>query len=59
MKILNLKLNFTETCSLVSDWQDGNIGSDNALVPIRRQAIIWSNIDFLTGAYIRRSASTG
>ena len=41
-KILNLKLNFTETCSLESDWQDGNIGSDNALVPIRRQAIIWS-----------------
>ena len=38
-----LKLNFTEICSLGCNWQYGGIGSDNGLVQIRQQDIIWSN----------------
>ena len=36
-------MNFVEICSLVSNWQYGGIGSDNGLVLIRRQAIIWTD----------------
>ena len=41
---LFFKWNFTEICSLWSNWQYGCIGSDNGLVPNRWQAIIWSNV---------------
>ena len=33
----------TEICSLGCNWQYVSIGSDNGLVPNRRQAIIWTN----------------
>ena len=42
--ILNLKYDFTGTCSLGSNWQYGNISSYNGLAPNRRQAISWSNV---------------
>ena len=34
---------FIEVCSKGSNQQYSSIGSDNGLVPIRRQAIIWTN----------------
>ena len=33
------------------------IGSDDGLVPSRRQAIIWANEDQFIGAYMRHSAA--
>ena len=51
MKLLNLKKNFTEMCSLWSNWQYGSIGS-----PSRRETIIWSNVGML---YWRIHASPG
>ena len=33
------------------------IGSDNGLVPVRQQAIVWTNDGWLTDAYIQHSAS--
>ena len=36
-------LNVAEVCSQWSNLQYDNIGSDNGLVPARRQAIIWIN----------------
>ena len=48
---------FTEVCSQGSNWQYSSIGSDNGLAPTRRQAIIWTNTGFFTGAYMRHSAS--
>ena len=56
-KLLNLKQNFTEICSLGCNWQYGSIGSDNGLAPNRRQAMIWSNVGvlcLLTHAYVTR-----
>ena len=44
-KYLNYKQNFIEICSFGSDWQYEGIGSDNSLVPSRRQAIAWTNVD--------------
>ena len=38
------KKNFIEICFLGCNWQYDSIGSDNGLVPNRRQAIIWSNV---------------
>ena len=46
-KLLNFKWNFTEACSLGSNWQYGSIGSENGLAPNRRQTIIWSNFGML------------
>ena len=43
MKILYFDYNFTEVYSKGSSWKYINIGSDNGLVPNRRQAIIWTN----------------
>ena len=40
---MNFEWNFIEICPLVSTHQCDSIGSDNGLVPIRRQAIIWTN----------------
>ena len=34
-----------------------HIGSDNVLVPARRQAIIWTNDGYFIDAYMRHSAS--
>ena len=40
---MNFKWNFTEICSLGSNWQYGSIASDKSWqVPKRRQAIIWT-----------------
>ena len=33
------------------------IGSDNGLAPARRQAIIWTNVGYITDGYMRHSAS--
>ena len=46
-KLLYFKQSCTELCSFGSNWQYGNIGSDNALAPNRRQAIIWTNVGML------------
>ena len=46
-KLLNFKSNFTEICSLGSNWQYGTIGSDNGLAPNRQQVIIWANVGML------------
>ena len=43
-KLLNLKYNCIEICSLRSNGQYSSIGSDNGLALIRRQAIIYSNV---------------
>ena len=32
-------------------------GSDNGLAPSRRQAIIWTNDDYFTDAYMRHTVS--
>ena len=37
--------NFSEVCSLESNFQLPNNGLDNGLAPNRRQAIIWTNVD--------------
>ena len=42
-KILCFDWNFTEVCSLGSNWQCTSIGLDNGLAPNRRQVIIWTN----------------
>ena len=39
-----------------SNWQYSIIVSDNGLAPARRQAIIWTNGDYFTDAYMRHSA---
>ena len=45
-KPLNFIQNFTEICSWGPNCQYGSIGSDNGLVPMRQQAIIWTNDGF-------------
>ena len=42
-KLLYFDSNFTEVCSLGFKSQWAIIGSDNGLVPTRRQAFIWAN----------------
>ena len=42
MKISYFDYNFTEICSIGSNWQP-SIGLNNGLTPNRRQAIIWTN----------------
>ena len=37
--------NFTEVCSLGSNWRQPSIGLDNGLAPNRRQEIIWKTAD--------------
>ena len=56
-KCIDFDYDFTEMYSQESNWQYSNIGSDNGLAPTRRQAIIWTNDDKFTDAYMRRSAS--
>ena len=43
---------------LGSNWQYGNTGSNNGLAPTKPQAIIWTNDDYFTVAYVRHSALT-
>ena len=40
-----------------SNQQYASIVSDNGLAPTRRQAIIWTNDDYITDTYMRHSAS--
>ena len=54
---IDLDKYFTEIYSQMSNLQYSNIGSDNGLVPTRQQAIIWTNDDYFTDAYMRHSAS--
>ena len=56
MNPFEFQINFTEICSLGSNWQYGSIGSDHGLVPSMRQAIIWTNGGML---YWRIYASLG
>ena len=42
-KYMNFDWNFAEACVKGSNQQYSSIGSDNGLVPTRRQAIIWIN----------------
>ena len=48
---------FNEVCSQWSNQQYPSIGSDNGLVPAKRQAIIWTNGGEFADAYMRPSAS--
>ena len=43
--VLYFDSNFTEVCSLGSNWQQPSIGLDHGLALNRRQAIIWTNAD--------------
>ena len=52
MKMYKFRLRFQG-----SNWQHSSICSDNGLVPVRRQAIIWTNDDEFTVAYMPHSAS--
>ena len=56
-KYTNFAQNVTEVCSSGTNLPYSSIGSDNVLVPTRRQAIIWTNDGWLTDAYMRHSAS--
>ena len=47
-KSLYSDYNFTEICSQGSNLQYSSMGSDNGLVPARRQAIIWTNDGYFT-----------
>ena len=53
---MNFDEYFTEICAEGSNLNYSSIGSDNGLAPTRRQAIIWTNDDKLTDAYMRHSA---
>ena len=56
-KCSNLDYDVTEVCSSDSHQQYFSIASDNGLAQTRRQAIIWTNDDLITVAYMRHSAS--
>ena len=55
-KVMHFDSNFTEVCSLESNWQCVSIGSGNGMVPSRRQAITWTNADL---AYWRICTAQG
>ena len=38
---------------LGSNWEYVSIGADNGLAPSRREAIIWTNADQFTDAYMQ------
>ena len=48
-KLLYFDSIFTEICPHGPNWQYGSFGSDNGIVPKRRQAIIWINDDPVYG----------
>ena len=43
MKIVSFDENVIKICWPASNWQYSNIGSENGLAQVRRQAIIWIN----------------
>ena len=57
MKMLEFRLKFHWSLFLRVQLNHFSIGSDNGLSPSRRQAIIWTNYDYFTDAYMRHSAS--
>ena len=52
-KYIDCDSNFTEVYSQGSNQQYSSIGSDNAVAPTWRQAVIWTNDDYSTDAYMR------
>ena len=54
---MNFDKNFTEVCSIGSNEQYSNTGSDNGSVLTRQQAIIWSRESEVSDVYIRHLAS--
>ena len=50
---MNFDWYFTEVYSYLCNLQYSSIGSDNGLVPTRRQAIICTNGDYCTDGYMR------
>ena len=57
MKMIEFCLKFNWNLFSRFQFKYSNIGSDNGLVPIRRQAIIWTHDGYITNAYMRPSAS--
>ena len=56
-QLLYFDENLIEICSPGSNERYSSIGSDNGSAPVGRQAIIWTNDDHFTDAYMRHSAS--
>ena len=56
-KCINFDYDFTAVCSQESNEQYSSTGSDNGLASIRQQAIIWTNDEKFTDAYIHHLAS--
>ena len=56
LKFIDFEEDFTECYSHESIQQYSSIVPDNGLAPARRQAIIWTNYDYFTDAYMRHSA---
>ena len=53
MKMFEFQLkNLIVICFKRSNQQYSSIGSDNGLVPTRRQAIIWTNDGLITNAHV-------
>ena len=46
-KVLYFDYNVTEVCSSWCNWQYPSVGLDTGLALIRRQAIIWTNVDLM------------
>ena len=57
MKTYEFHLRFHWSLFLMFHLQYSSIGSDNSLVPFRRQAIIWTNGGKFTDVYMHHSAS--
>ena len=59
-KYIKCDYDFNEVCSQGSNYQYYIIGSDNGLLPVRRQAIIWANDGYwwllVRITYMRHSA---
>ena len=51
-KYMNFDQNFSEVCFHRSKLWYSSIDSDDGLAPTRRQAIIWTNDDQITDAYM-------
>ena len=56
MKMFKFRLEFHWRLFLRIQIKKSSIDSDNGLEPTRRQAIIWTNADYFTDAYIGHSA---
>ena len=51
MKCMNFDFNFTDVTLGSKQWYP-SIGSDNGLVPLKLQAIVWTNAGQFTDAYL-------